>query len=188
MKKILTIFLLCTATGGVWAANAHHKLFSESADGFPITPHAVLYSTYTQVQTDGSAAQYIELNSSYHKYGFTQVNKSTWQVTNAGIYEFCFSGIADLIQVPPADIEVWLRINNVDIPDSNTIVAITNAVTEMTVAVCLMEEVAANSTFNMMSYSADTDTQWLYTAAGTTPTRPATPSVILTVKKISGIE
>lgn len=151
-------------------------------------PHAVIYSTVTQAIASTAANQHITFSTAAHFYGFTTTNWSTFTVTNEGIYEFCFSGIADITALPAGRIEFWMRKNGLDITDSNTIISITTANQEMTMAVCLIENFNSGNTFTAMTYGSDTDLQWLYTAASTTPTRPATPSVILTAKKISELE
>jgi hypothetical protein len=103
------------------------------------------------------------------------------------VYEFCFSGIADLAQLPTGTIEIWGRINGVDVPDSNTAASITSAALETTVAFCWIGPLNANDQFAAMTYGDDTDLQWLYTAAQTTPARPAIPSIIMSVKKVSAL-
>jgi len=190
MTRLAIIFGLITApilSGGVWAANVHHKVLADDYNGV-IHPYITLYSTYTQKIAATDAAQYIELNSHSNGTGFfTQINKSTWSVVYPDIYEFCFSGIVDLIQVPGGKMEMWGRINDADVPDSNTRVSVPTAAIEQTMALCWIGNLNAGDTFNAMAHGDDVDLQWIYTAAGTAPTRPATPSIIMTVKKVGGI-
>jgi hypothetical protein len=187
MKRLFYILGLLTITSNGWAVNIHHKLLADEFNG-AITPYITLYSTYTQKIAATDAVQYIELNSSYNGDGkFTQISKSTWAVVDPGVYEFCYSCIADITGLPAGNIEFWGRIDGVDVPDSNTKVSVVTAAIEQIVAMCWVGPLNAGSTFAAMTYGTDTDLQWLYTAAQTTPARPAVPSIVMTVKKVSGL-
>jgi hypothetical protein len=185
MKYLLALLVLIP-----FQINVEAKSYTIIADEYngAIVPYITLYSTYTQKIAATNAVQYLELNSHSNGDGeFTQISKSTWSVVYPGVYEFCYSGIADLTGLPAGEIEIWGRINGVDVADSNTIVSVVTAATEQTVALCWIGPLNAGDQFAAMTYGSDTDLQWLYTAAQTTPARPATPSFIMTVKKVSGL-
>jgi len=185
-KKLVLIALLLASPSLGECTNYHYKIFSDGNDG-AILPYITLYSTYTQSISATDAVQYIELNSHLNGDGhFTQISKSTWSVVDHGVYEFCYSGIVDITDPPSGKMEIWGRINGVDVPDSNTIVAVVTAV-EQVVALCWIGPLNANDTFAAMTYGSDTNLRWLYTAASSSPDRPATPSFIMTVKKVSGL-
>lgn len=185
MKKLAIIIgLLFTASYG----RAVTYTIPADSYGRPVMPYVTLYSTYTQSIVATDAAQYVELNSHSNGDGyFTQINKSTWSVVEGGVYEFCFSGIADITSLPAGKISMWGRINGVDVPDSNTIVSVVTAAVEQTLAMCWIGTLNAGDNFAAMTHGTDTDLQWLATPAQINPTRPAVPSIIMTVKKISAL-
>lgn len=194
MRSIVTAVLLTasllvsTGVGEAQAAgNVYHKILADDYNG-AVLPYVTLYSTYTQAIAATDAVQYLELNSSSNGGGkFTQINKSTWSAVDPGVYEFCFSGIADSTTQTAQEIEMWGRINDVDVPDSNTRIRLASAATEHILSVCWIGPLNAGDTFNAMTYGSSTDLRWLYIAAQTEPVRPAAPSVIMSVKKVSAV-
>ena len=190
MRSLLAAILLTASllAGEAQAAgNVYHKILADDYNG-AVLPYVTLYSTYTQSIAATNAVQYLELNSSSNGDGkFVQINKSTWSVVDPGVYEFCFSGIADSTTQTAQEIEMWGRINDVDVPDSNTRIRLASAATEHILAVCWIGPLNAGDTFNAMTYGSSTDLHWLYIAAQAGPVRPATPSVIMSVKKVSAV-
>jgi len=154
-----------------------------------LLPHGTFYSLATQSIANIANAQVIafEYDADVELLTHSTVtNNSRIYVPTKGSYEVIFSGIADLVQLPAnKHIEVWAAINGSYVTDSNTIVEIPNISIEQTVAVSWILDMDANQYLELYTWGDDTDVQWLATAAGTNPTRPACPSVIITIKKIS---
>ena len=153
-------------------------------------PHGTFYSSVTQSIVSTAAIQAITFEKETDNEGLghsTTVNPSRIYVPTSGSYEIVFSGIAHLALPGPAPkyIEIFLGVDGTPVADSNTRIAITSTSVEMTVAVSLIYDMVAGHYLELFIYGDDTDCQWLATAAGAVPTRPATPSVICTVKKIS---
>lgn len=152
-------------------------------------PHGTFYSLATQAIADVNNVQAIALEKDTDNEGFTHslvTNNSRIYIPFSGAYELVFSGIADLAAAPAnKHMHIFPAINGTPVTDSNTIVEIVTASIEMTVAVSYILEITAGQYLEMQTWGDSTNCQWLATAAGTSPTRPACPSIILTVKLVS---
>ncbi len=154
-------------------------------------PHGTFYSLVTQAIADPAVnTQVLAFENEIDNEGLihsNSVNNSRVYVPTSGSYEICFSGIADLANLPGAKyIEVFLKVDGTAVADTNTRVQLVNAGVEMTVAVALVVDLNAGQYIELGTWGDDTDCQWLYTQLTTaTPARPDCPSVIMTVKKIS---
>lgn len=152
-------------------------------------PHGTFYSSVTQAIANIANVQAIALEKHSDVHGFTHsttVNNSRIYVPWTGSYEVIFSGISDLSGAPGnKHIEVWLAIDGAAVADSNTRVEIANATQEMTVAVSFILDVTAGEYISFQTWGDATTVEWLATAAAAGPTRPAVPSVIITVNMIN---
>ena len=152
-------------------------------------PHGTFYSLVTQAIADATAVQAIAFEEDDDVHGFTHSSTDNTKVfaTIDGSYLITVSGIASLANLP-ADkhLEIWPAIDGTAVPDANTRVQIPSINTEITVAVCFILDLDAGHYFEMMTWGDDTDCQWLATAVGTSPDRPATPSVIMTCNLVNG--
>lgn len=175
---------------GLWTADG---LTIHAAKSLTVTDaavvglnHATLSDSTTQAISDTSAVQAITFDTNEVLDGITHstsVNPSRIYFDSAGTYLLNFSGIADTTTANQL-LHVWGRIDGTDIDRSNTIVRMATASTETTVAVSFHVTVSADSYFEFMTWGSSTNCQWLATAAQTTPTRPASPSVIATIQRI----
>jgi hypothetical protein len=111
--------------------------------------------------------------------------KSTVTVQLAGAYLITFSAIEDITGGANVDYEIWLRVNGIDKARTNTITHIVNPSAEQVVTVSYLQRFNAGDNVQLMMRAASTSAQLLYTAAGTSPTRPESPSIIMTINKIS---
>ena len=152
-------------------------------------PHGTFYSAVTQAIADTAAAQVVALELDDDVEGLIHsrtTNNSRIQAEVAGSYEIFFSGISDVASgAANKYLEVWIRIDGVDVANTNTITKIQSTASEGVVAVAFSFELTAGQYVELVTWGDATTCQWLATAVGTTPTRPACPSVIVTMKKVS---
>lgn len=114
----------------------------------------------------------------------TSVNPSRITVDKAGTYLITYSVVWSA-GAPNAHVSIWLRVNGSDVPRTNTVIE-TPLSGESMMTVTYLYTFTAGQYFELVANSQDTaNTQILATAAGTTPTTPASPSIILTINKIS---
>lgn len=121
---------------------------------------------------------------------FTGTLTSKIYVTRPGVYNIQFSAQFSNSSATPDDVNVWFRKNGVNITDSNSLYTIpgkhggTNG--HMIAIVNFFQSMAAGDYFEIVWQSSGSSIFIEYSAAATSPTRPAVPSVITTVNYVSG--
>ena len=119
--------------------------------------------------------------------GVSIVSNSQITFSYPGVYNIEFSAQADRVSGSGTDtIDIWFRKNGTDIPDSNGIITVSgNAAAAKTIAAWnYMSQVNANDYVELMWRTSDTRLEFIADTAGTNPTRPAIPSVILTAHQV----
>jgi hypothetical protein len=153
----------------------------------PAGPTTNLYSATffdTTLQTNGGAttANQVLINSTQGANGFT-LNSNRIDVTNAGTYflslalQLAFTGGASNYNVT-----VWYTVDDVIVPNSAFTFTTTGAQNDQTLAK-ITDTIAltAGQYLKFYWWSQATGMRLLPTAAGTNPTRPASPSVNLSI-------
>lgn len=158
----------------------------------PLFINGSFYSTATQLQTGGVAntPTPITFNNTVVSNGIAITGTpSELKVTQTGLYEFAFSCQLDKTG-PGVDVcDVWLRKNNIDLPEtgSQIVVAGNNGETVLTVPFYL--NLAANDVIEVVFASGEATMAITAFPAWTTPgdpyDRPAVPSIIANMKLIS---
>lgn len=140
-------------------------------------------NTITLQTTDhGGSSQGIGLdNSAWWTAG---VGSRIW-ITNSGDYMLSFSAVWAKGAGSPSNGDIWLRKNGTDVPNTATIMTIQqNATNVMTVNLFLT--ITAPAYFDLQGASTDGNGLLQALPAITSPfNRPAMPSIIVTVNKIS---
>jgi hypothetical protein len=149
-------------------------------------PFLLQSSSASQGIANASNAQVLTFSTDTYHSAITRTSQSRFTITKAGTYLITFSGLADCTAEDNKHIEIWMRVNGSDIAASNTRVQIPTVNIEMTVAVNFLQTFAADDYFELWTSGDSTAVRWVATAAGTNPTRPASPSIILTANWISG--
>jgi len=104
-------------------------------------------------------------------------------VPTAGDYTLAFSAIMDLAGGAAANGYIWLNVNGTDVPRSNTDVTLA-AAAHSVVSVTVTYAFAKNDKFRLYFGGSDTDVEMVATAAAASPTRPASPAIILSIVKV----
>lgn len=146
-------------------------------------PYLMQSDSTTQSIANIANAQVVTFDTNVYASGITRTSSSRFTVPTAGTYLITVSAIADTTTAG-SHIELWLRVNGNDVDGSNTRVQLA-ANTEMTLAVSFIQQFTANQYFELWTWGDSTNAKWLATAAGTSPTRPAVPSIIMTCNMIS---
>lgn len=155
----------------------------------PAHNYGSFYDTTTQTVTSGGIAA-IKYNTAVISSGVTIVNNPSGQPTritfaNAGTYNIQFS--AQLNRATGGSskqVSIWLRKNGTDVPYSNTHLTVQANASYLVAAWNFMETVAANQFIEIM-WSQNDAINIVAEPADTVLPHPATPSVILTVDKVS---
>jgi len=148
------------------------------------------YDTTNQANPTASIARAININSTATASGVSIVSSNRISVDHDGIYNIQFSLQLIKTTANNGDADIWLRYNGVDVPNSNTVVTITDGSkgSNKNVAAWNFVQAMTASSYCQIYWSA-ADTGLSIYAIGTqsSPTRPATPSIIVTVDKISSL-
>jgi hypothetical protein len=145
------------------------------------------FSDLTIQSASADTAYPMRLNTTDVSAGVSIVSASRVTVANTGIYNLQFSAQLDQTSNNAAEISIWLRKDGTDVPNSNTELTIEKigGGGKMVAAWNYMVQLNANQYVQLMWCSTRSDTQLHYHDVQSTPTRPATPSVIVTMTQIA---
>lgn len=151
-------------------------------------PHGTVYDNTTQNVVNTALAQEVIFSSNGHINGIvhsTAANLSKIYVTKSGSYLIIFSALIGLDSgATNQDVDIWIRVNGIDVSDSNTSSRIAAAGDKRVVCVNYIIELNKNDYIELVMSGTNTRCKLLYIAPGTSPTRPGVPSIILTINKI----
>jgi hypothetical protein len=144
-------------------------------------------SNVTQTNPVANVARAFSADTTEINNGVILSANTRFVVQNAGVYNIQFS--AQLQQLNNADsaISIWFRKSGTDIPRSNTELSIDKnqgGASKLVAAWNIVESFTANQYIEIMWSSPDTGMEILWQAAGTGPTRPVTPSLIVTLTQV----
>ena len=140
--------------------------------------------------TDGSTGTYqVSVSQTVASTTITGTCKSKIRCEVAGTYNVQFSVQMVSTDVNIHDIDIWMRKNGVDVADSNSQFSVPNKHAgvdgHLIGALNLFIDMAADEYIELMWSTSSATTTIQYIGAQTSPVRPATPSVILTVSMVS---
>ena len=109
-------------------------------------------------------------------------NPTRITATNTGNYSLAFSAQLSKTGGSENTIDIWIRINGVDVPSSNTTVTLKANANYVVAAWNFFVYLTSGQYVEIMWATTDTSTSLLYAAA--TGLHPATPSVIATINQV----
>jgi hypothetical protein len=145
------------------------------------------YDTTNQLNPTASIARAININSTAISSGVSIQGGNRITVDHDGIYNIQFSLQLTKSDAGNDDADIWLRYNGVDVPYSNTIVTLIGNGGKGVAAWNFVQTMTASSYCQIYWSSGDTGLTIYAVGTQSSPTRPATPSIIVTVDKISSI-
>lgn len=158
-----------------------------STIGLSVGPQSYYLSAYsTQDQTNAGASQVnkMTLNTTDLNNGVSIVSNSRITIANAGIYDIEFSAQVFKTSGGTSKIDIWLCKNGSNVANTNTELEVSGNSHGIVASWNFFVNAADGDYYELCWSSSDTTMLLDYTAAQSTPTRPAIPSVILTVHKI----
>jgi hypothetical protein len=153
-------------------------------------PYGAFQDSTNQTAASTTVAYAVTFDTTDFSNGITLSNSSRLNVKNAGLYNLQFSIQLKNTTNDGQDVDIWFRKNGTDIPNSNSrfhpparkgagdpshIIAALNFFVEM----------AVNDYVEIMWRTESTGVSIESFGAGTSPTRPAVPSVITTMSFVS---
>lgn len=155
------------------------------APGSGLIPYyGSFYSNVNQTNASGTAVNRITYNNTVTALGVTVVSGSTVQVANSGVYNIQFSAQIQKTNASSEDMQIWIAKNNVNVPDSNTSITIQGSNNRLVAAWNWFLSLDTNEHVDLRWHSTDTTAYLLASGAANLPTRPAIPSVILTINRV----
>ena len=145
--------------------------------------HLSTLDTTTQTIAVAGTPQVVTFNTAIQNDKIVRTSSSRFTFNEAGEYSIILNaeviaGVANKVA------DLWLRVNGTDVANSNRKRTIINNETGLVVLSGLTITVTAGQYVEVW-FSGDSNTVALpASAAGVTPTRPITPSVLLTIIKI----
>jgi hypothetical protein len=173
------------AVGASGVAGPSGAVGAAGAPGSGLIPYyGSFYSNVNQTNASGTAVNRITYNNTVAALGVTVVSGSTVQVANSGVYNIQFSAQIQKSNASSEDMQIWIAKNNVNVPDSNTSITIQGSNNRLVAAWNWFLPLDTNEHVDLRWHSTDTTAYLLASGAANLPTRPAIPSVILTVNRV----
>ena len=144
------------------------------------------YSNQTQTNPVANTENIMTFNNTVEGYGIS-VNTATFSQTifqYAGTYSITFSAQLDKTDSGSDTLDIWLKKNGTNVADSNTRYTLLGNNAKQVAIVNYILSVNAGDYFQFAWSSPDVDVRLYYEGTSTTPTRPAIPSVIVTILQI----
>lgn len=141
-------------------------------------------STQTQPNTSVSGINVMTVNTVDIPDGFTVVSGSQITSQASGVYNIQFSAQFEKTTANAEDLEIFLRKNGVDVPNSNTQLNVQGGSKRQVAAWNFFVPLASGEYAELAWYSPDIHVQLVAVSGQTNPTRPAIPSVIITIGNV----
>jgi hypothetical protein len=152
-------------------------------------PYGAFQSFVDQTVATANTAYAMTLDTTDYSNGVTISNSSRINVKNAGVYNFQWSGQFQNTDTQEHDASVWLRKNGTNVVGSTGFIGIPSSHGgidgHIVVGWNYFLELAANDYIELYWSSPSTNVSLQFYAAGTSPTRPTTASLIATMNLVS---
>lgn len=147
-------------------------------------PYGSFSSSATQTIASATTAYAITYTDVEASNQITNSDDSKINILVAGLYLITFSAIG-ASSAPNKYLDIWLSVDGTNVPRTNTHSEFVGTHNERIITVTFLYEFEAGQYFELYMHSDDTGATLVATAAGINPTRPASPSIIITVNKVS---
>ena len=146
-------------------------------------PSATISDSNSQLVTSTTTEEVITFDTNDSLNRITHTASSSQIVIQVpGTYRF---EIVAQLSGAIADVDIWLRKNGVDIPRTNRRKTLESANDYTLLSITSTQTCVANDYYEVVQASTSTLAGLVALPAQVSPTRPATPSIVLTVNKIS---
>ena len=167
-------------------------LFGPRGGKWVNNPYGAFQDSTDQTAANTTTAYAITFDTTDFSNGVTLSNSSRLNVAQAGIYNLQFSIQFKNTTNDTQDADVWFRKNGTDIDKSNSRFSLgprksSGDPSHVIAALNFFVSLAANDYLQIMWRPSDVGVSIEQYAAGTSPTRPAVPSVIATLSFVSNL-
>ena len=175
------------ANGGTGVSSITGLLRGNGTGAFGTAAYGSFYDLSNQIAAAADSAFAMKLSNTDFASGISVQNDTQFRFINAGVYNIQFSAQLDRNAGTAAQlVKIWLRKNGVNVPASATEVIISGGVaTAATVASWnFFQNLAAGDQIELMWSVSNPQVFIAFTPATITPSRPAIPSLIVTVNQV----
>jgi hypothetical protein len=152
----------------------------------PPIPHATISHNANLTVTGTTVENKVIFSTNDDLLGITHTTgDSKIYVPSSGDWLVSISAVIDTTTNSNATMDVWLKINGNNVANSNTQVAVDTVGTQTTLACTYILDMTAGQYFEFFYAGSNTNIRMLAIGTQASPTRPACPSVIVTVLKVS---
>ncbi len=167
-------------------------LFGPRGAKFLNTPHGEFQDTTDQVAANTTTAYPITFDTTDLSNGVFLSNSSRINVSDSGIYEINFVAQLKNTINNSEDIDIWFRKNGTNVDGSNKRFGLSarksaGDPSHMVAAMNFFIELNANDYVEIVFSVSNIGVSLEHFAAGSSPTRPAVPSVVVTVALVSNL-
>jgi hypothetical protein len=155
-------------------------------------PYGAFQDGTDQTAANTTTAYAITFDTTDYSNGVTLSNSSRLNVAQAGIYNIQFSVQLENSTNDTQDVDIWFRKNGTDVSKSNSKFGLpprksSGDPAHSIAALNFFISLAANDYVEIMWRTSNVGVTIQQYAAGTSPTRPITPSVIATISFVSNL-
>jgi hypothetical protein len=167
------------------AGKSGEGLFNVDSAGYHgLSPYSMLSDTTDQTLTGGTTADSIKFSCNDLLNGITHTaGNSKIYFTYAGKYLITFSALYRSSE-SAKQFNIWAKVNGTNLARSNTTFSLTQA-QDLPIVVSFIVSVTAGQYFELYHWTNDAAGKLDFTTAQINPTRPISPSIILTINKVS---
>lgn len=180
--------LLTGLQGGTSGEHYHMTAAEHSTITANDIKYGAWHTTSTLTAAAANTAYAITYDATDYTNGCSVASGSRLTATYAGLYNFQFSAQLANTNTSDNDVSIWFRKNGTDVASSNTMISVPSkhgAATGHTVAAWNIFIQLSASDYVEVMWSTDSTTVTIEaTGTQTSPTRPATPSVIVTMDRV----
>ena len=196
--KVNSVGLLTLATGNATTTTLYDARISpdsiilfvpySAAAMADAVPYGAFQDSTDQSAASTTAAYAVTFNTTDYSAGISIVSSSQITVQSAGVYNIQFSIQFANADSQIQDVDIWFRKNGTNVTASNSKFSVQekhgSVNGHLIAALNYYIQLAAGDYVQLMWSTTDTQVTIEHLAAQTSPTRPATPSAILTINKV----
>lgn len=147
--------------------------------------YGAFYSQVTQDIISDNTVYVISAETTYSSYGVSVVDNSKFTVASGGTYNIQISAVFNKLQGGTIEyISLWFRKNGIDLPWSNTDVSMANNNEFVVEALNYITYMDDNDYLEILWSSTSDQMQMKSLPPQINPTRPGTPSIIVTLTQV----
>jgi len=157
--------------------------FTGTVSGLP-SYYLSAYDTTDQTNAGATAANIITYNTTDFSSGISIVSNSQITISNSGKYNIQFSAQFQKSSGGEDTVDIWFKKNGSNVADSNTRLTLSGNPGYIVAAWNFLVDASGGDYYELAWSSSDTTMELHHDSAGINPTRPAIPSIILSVVSI----